>query len=220
MKITSNILILISLCFLSCSSGKKTEAQESSLSILTAVNESQLDTATFAGGCFWCVEASFDQIKGVVEAVSGYSGGQSKNPTYKQVASGRTNHAESVQVYYNPDIIDYETLLDIFFTAHDPTQLNRQGPDVGPQYRSAIFYHNSNQKKLAKNKIDDLENAGTYSGKIVTEIKPLEEFWLAEAYHQDYERKNPDTRYIRFVSRPKINKVKNRFGHLLKEDHQ
>lgn len=179
---------------------------------------SRLDTATFAGGCFWCVEASFEQIAGVAEAVSGYAGGTEDNPTYAQVSSGKTSHAEAVAVYYDPEIIDYSTLLDIFFTAHDPTQLNRQGPDIGPQYRSAIFYHNEAQGKLAAGKIKELDNSGELPDKVVTEIVPFTRFWVAEDYHQDYEKHNPKDRYILNVSRPKIDKVAREFSHLLKDN--
>lgn len=175
---------------------------------------SKLDTATFAGGCFWCVEASFDQIKGVEEAVSGYAGGKEKKPTYSQVSSGRTGHTETVQVYYDPEIIDYPTLLQIFFTAHDPTQLNRQGPDVGKQYRSSIFYHNKEQKKMAE---EEMKKVDGNSGKVVTELLPYTDFWIAEDYHQDYEKHHPNDGYIRNVSQPKIKKVAQKFAHLLKE---
>ena len=179
---------------------------------------SSLDTATFAGGCFWCVEASFEQIIGVKEAVSGYAGGEESTADYKLVSSGRTQHAEAVQVYFDPSVITFDQLLDIFFTAHDPTQLNRQGPDVGPQYRSAIFYHDQEQLRLAKEKMDIL--ASSFSKSIVTELNPYTKFYEAEAYHQDYEEKNPYNPYIMNVSRPKINKVKEKFSKLLKEEYR
>lgn len=179
---------------------------------------SNLDTATLAGGCFWCVEASFDQINGVVEAVSGYAGGDEPNPTYKEVSRGETDHAEAVQVYYDPDVLDYKTIMKIFFTAHDPTQLNRQGPDIGPQYRSAIFYHDEEQYQIAQNMIDSLNKTGTYSKEIVTKVNPLDKFYMAEEYHQDYEEKHPNDRYIQTVSKPKINKVRKEFSHLLKDE--
>src|SRR5690606_29234038 len=140
---------------------------------------STLDTATFAGGCFWCVEAAFEQIEGVEEAVSGYAGGKEKKPTYNAVANGRTGHTETVEIYYDPDKIDYPTLLQIFFTAHDPTQLNRQGPDVGRQYRSSIFYHTEAQKKWAEEAIKVVDSSGEYSKKVVTEVVPYEKFWPA-----------------------------------------
>lgn len=197
---------------LSCQSqGSKTVASETVL-----IDYQKLDTATFAGGCFWCVEASFEQIKGVASAVSGYSGGEAKNADYKKVSSGMTNHAEAVQVYFDPSIISYETLLDIFFTAHDPTQLNRQGPDVGAQYRSEIFYHNNEQKKLSEAKMKEL--ASSFSSPIVTKLTKLDAFYIAEAYHQDFEKRNPNQGYIVAVSRPKINKVKKKFADILKEE--
>lgn len=182
----------------------------------TLIQYEAKDTATFAGGCFWCVEAAFEQIKGVAEAVSGYSGGEIANPSYQQVASGATKHAETVEVYYDPEVISYSTLLDIFFTAHDPTQLNRQGPDYGPQYRSAIFYRTEAEKALAQQKIDSINNAGVHDDPIVTQLNAFEKFWIAEDYHQDYEEHNPNNPYIINVSRPKINKVKKQFADLLK----
>ncbi|MEQ9466187.1 MAG: peptide-methionine (S)-S-oxide reductase MsrA [Ekhidna sp.] len=190
------------------SNNPKTVAQE--------VDWQELDTATFAGGCFWCVEASFEQIQGVAEAVSGYAGGVASNAKYQLVSSGRTNHAEAVQVYYDPSVISYETLLEIFFTAHDPTQLNRQGPDVGRQYRSEIFYHNEEQKKRAEAKMEEL--AADFSDPIVTRLSKLDGFYKAEDYHQDYEVNHPDNPYIRNVSRPKIEKVARKFKDILKSN--
>ena len=177
-----------------------------------------LDTATFAGGCFWCIEAAFEQINGVEEAVSGYAGGSEENPTYSAVSGGKTGHTETVEIYFDPGKIDYSTLLDIFFTAHDPTQLNRQGPDIGKQYRSAIFFHNEEQKQLAEIKIKDIDASGEYSKKVVTELVPFTKFWMAEDYHQDYEKHHPKDPYIVNVSRPKIDKVAEKFAHLLKDD--
>ncbi|WP_421763447.1 peptide-methionine (S)-S-oxide reductase MsrA [Ekhidna sp.] len=184
--------------------------------VSTTVNYQNLDTATFAGGCFWCVEASFDQIKGVVEAVSGYAGGKKSTADYRLVSSGRTGHAEAVQVYYDPSVIDYETLLEIFFTAHDPTQLDRQGPDVGPQYRSEVFYHNDSQKKLTDAKMKEL--APQFTNPIVTKLSKLDAFYKAEEYHQDYEEKHPNNGYIVNVSRPKIEKVAKKFKDRLKKN--
>ncbi len=178
-------------------------------------NSQNVDTVYFAGGCFWCVEAAFEQIKGVKEAVSGYAGGKQANPTYKEVSYGRTDHAEAVMVIYYPEVITYQTLLDIFFTAHDGTQLNRQGPDVGEQYRSAIFYTDETEKKLAQEKIQTLSNE--LGDEIVTELTPYTEFYKAEEYHQDFEKKNPNQSYIVSVSRPKIEKVAKRFSDILKD---
>ena len=175
---------------------------------------SKVDTATFAGGCFWCIEASFEQINGIYEAISGYAGGNATDADYSKVSNGQTNHAETVQIIFNPDQINYETLLDIFFTAHDPTQLNRQGPDVGKQYRSVIFYHSEEQKMNAEMKIKQL--TPQFGRKIVTLIDPLEAFYPAEAYHQDYERRNPYQPYVLNVSRPKIDLVAAKFKNILK----
>lgn len=183
----------------------------------TQLEASQLDTAYFAGGCFWCVEAAFDQIKGVEEAVSGYAGGKQKDPSYQQVSMGMTDHAETVMILYHPEKIGYNTLLDIFFTAHDPTQLNRQGPDVGKQYRSAIFYTDQEQKHSAMKIIGELNNSGRFDKAIVTVVEPLKAFYEAEPYHQDYEEKHPDNSYIQNVSMPKIRKVQEKFPELLKD---
>ena len=174
--------------------------------------------ATFAGGCFWCTEAAFEQIEGVVDVISGYSGGESTFPTYQQVTYGMTEHAEAIQIFYNPDAITYETLLDIFFTAHDPTQLNRQGPDVGKQYRSAIFYHSKEQKDQAKAFMKKLTDEGAFSKKIVTQLNAYDTFWVAEGYHQDYYVNNPGNSYVQRVSKPKVEKVKKKFAALLKSD--
>ncbi len=209
-----NILILVSLFLLSCQTQGTGKAEKEPRD--EVINYQKLDTATFAGGCFWCIEASFEQIKGVAEAVSGYAGGRKETADYRMVSSGRTKHAEAVQVYFDPSVIDYETLLDIFFTAHDPTQLNRQGPDVGPQYRSAVFYHNEEQKRLTERKMEDL--ASSFSKRIVTEVNRLEAFYEAEEYHQDYEKKHPNNSYIVNVSKPKIEKVAKKFKDRLKSN--
>ncbi|WP_375581333.1 peptide-methionine (S)-S-oxide reductase MsrA [Marivirga tractuosa] len=211
--IRNTAIVILSILFFACAAeNKKTE--ESTTETDPIQNTAALDTAYFAGGCFWCVEASFEQIKGVKEAVSGYSGGEEKDPSYKEVSYGRTNHAEAVMVLYDTSIINYETLLDIFFVAHDPTQLNRQGPDVGKQYRSAIFYRNSTEKNLALKKMNEL--ASKFDDEIVTELTAFTKFWEAEDYHQDYEKKNPNDRYIVNVSKPKIDKVAKTFKDLLK----
>ncbi len=174
--------------------------------------------AYFAGGCFWCIEAVFERILGVEAVVSGYAGGKETNPSYQLTGTGKTTHAETVVVYYDPKLIDYPTLLDVFFTAHDPTQLNRQGPDVGPEYRSAIFYLNEDQQLSAVRKIADLERNGRYSDPIVTELSKATTFWVAEAYHQDYYENpnNPNQGYVQRVSRPKVEKVMATFPELLK----
>lgn len=167
--------------------------------------------ATFAGGCFWCTEASFDQLKGVSEVVSGYSGGKEDNPTYKQVSYGKTTHAEAINIYYNPEVISYQDLLDVLFVAHDPTQLNRQGNDVGPQYRSAVYYRTSEEKALTDNTIKKLNDSGKFPQPIVTEVAAFTKFWDAEDYHQDFYKKNPNNPYMRGVGVPKIKKVQKYF---------
>lgn len=172
--------------------------------------------ATFGGGCFWCTEAVFEEIKGVKEVVSGYSGGEVINPSYREVTSGRTGHAEVVQIVYYPEIISFPELLDIFFKTHDPTTLNRQGADVGTQYRSVIFYHDNEQKRLAETKIDQLNTSGFFKDPIVTSVEELENFYVAEDYHQDYFKKNPDQGYCSVVIKPKLNKMREDFSDKIK----
>lgn len=172
--------------------------------------------ATFGGGCFWCTEAVFEATAGVDSAVSGYSGGDSKNPTYEAVCSGRTGHAEVIQVAYDPATVSYKELLEIFFRTHDPTTLNRQGADVGTQYRSVIYYHNDEQRQVAEEVKASLDASGAFSGPIVTEISPLAEFYPAEPYHQDYFANNPNQGYCRAVIAPKMDKYRKAFADKLK----
>jgi len=175
--------------------------------------DADTETATLAGGCFWCTEAAFKELDGVVEVTSGYAGGHVEDPTYEAVCSGDTGHAEVVQVEYDPDELHYEDVLKVFFTVHDPTQLNRQGPDVGTQYRSAVFYHDDEQKATVERFVSALEAEGAYDeGDIVTEIEPLETFYEAEAYHQDYYEKNPNDQYCSIQAEPKVQKVREKFG--------
>ena len=176
--------------------------------------------ATFAGGCFWCTEASFERIQGVVDVISGYSGGDVDYPTYEQVGRSNTGHAEAIHIFYDPEVIDYQKLLEVFFVSHDPTQLNRQGPDVGPEYRSAVFYHNEEQKQLTEDYIKKLEESKKFDKPIVTEVAPYQEFWVAEGYHQNYYELHPDNRYIQTVSRPKVEKVMKEFKGILKAEYQ
>lgn len=164
-------------------------------------------TATFAGGCFWCIEEAFRQTPGVVKAVSGYTGGPKANPTYKEVCSGKTGHAEAVQVTYDPAKVTYEKLLDLFWHVHDPTQLNRQGNDVGTQYRSAIFTHDEAQKKAAEASKAALDASGTLGKPVATVIEPAKEFFPAEAYHQEYYTNNKAQPYCEYVIRPKLKKL-------------
>lgn len=176
---------------------------------------SKLQTAYFASGCFWCVEAVFESVQGVEEAVSGYSGGDSRNPTYEQVSSGRTRHAEAVKVYYDSSVVSYETLVDVFFNSHDPSTLNRQGPDSGPQYRSIAFFQNPTEKAIIDAKIKRLLSKGIFS-EITTEVRPFTMFWEAEDYHQNYERLHPDQPYVRSVSIPRLNAFKQKMPEVLK----
>lgn len=179
--------------------------------------ENKLEKATFASGCFWCSEAVFNMVNGVEEVVSGYTGGHTVNPSYKQVCSGNTGHAEAIQIAFNPDIITYEELLKIFWRTHDPTTLNRQGDDVGTQYRSAIFYHNDVQKQASEKFKTELDHSGAWDNSIVTEIVPISTFYKAESYHQKYFSRNPNQSYCSFVIAPKIEKFENAFKNLLKK---
>lgn len=186
-------------------------------SIYMTTNSSvKLEKATFGTGCFWCTEALYESLDGVIDAVSGYEGGQKANPTYKEVCTGTTGHAECVEVTYDPSKITYQELLEAFFRSHDPTTLNRQGADVGTQYRSVIFYHNDEQKQLAQTAKDELNKAGAYANPIVTEISPATTFYEAEAYHQSYFANNPNQGYCAFVIAPKLDKFKKVFKEKLK----
>lgn len=180
-------------------------------------NKQNYKSAYFGGGCFWCIEAVFENINGVIEAISGYAGGWLDNPTYEQVCAGFTGHAEVVKIVYNPDVISYDELLDIFFQAHDPTTLNRQGADIGHQYRSIILYENDLEKKIALNKIQYLEQQKVFASKIVTEIVKLNKFYPAEEYHQNYYYRNPYASYCQFVIAPKLNKTLKIFNDKIKK---
>jgi len=176
------------------------------------------DTATFAGGCFWCIEEQFKQLKGVLTVISGFSGGTVPHPTYEQVCTGTTGHAETCNVIYDPSKITYAELLAAFFVAHDPTELNRQGNDVGTQYRSAIFYHNGNQKNQALYYIKRLDDEKAYRSKIVTEVVPYKVFYKAEDYHQSYYDKNSEVPYCQLVIKPKLDKFRKVFKEKLKQE--
>lgn len=180
---------------------------------------SKYETAYFASGCFWCVEAIFESVKGVKEVISGYAGGEQKNPTYEEVGYGKTDHAEAVEVYYDPKVISFTQLVQVFFGSHDPTQLNRQGPDRGRQYRSIAFYKNEAEKKIIESYIQALVDNKVYDNDpITTEVTPYTVFYKAESYHQDYEKNNPNNSYIRNVSIPRLNRFKANFGDYLKEN--
>ena len=174
------------------------------------------EQATLGGGCFWCLEAVYDEVQGVEKVVSGYAGGHVPNPTYEQVCGKRTGHAEVVQLTYDPAVISYRELLEIFFTIHDPTTLNRQGADVGPQYRSAIFYHSPEQQVVAQQTITELTEAKLWDDPIVTEVVPLDRFYPAESYHQEYFENNPNQGYCRVVIAPKVAKFRKQYLDRLK----
>jgi len=176
----------------------------------------QTETATFAGGCFWCTEAIFKSLKGVETVESGYSGGKTKNPTYREVCTGETGHAEAIQITFDPKVIGFRELLEVFWETHDPTTLNRQGADVGTQYRSAIFYHSTEQKEIAEKYKAELDKEKIFNGPIVTEITPFDKFYKAENYHQDYFDNNRTQGYCQMVIVPKIEKFRKIFKDKLK----
>jgi peptide-methionine (S)-S-oxide reductase len=174
------------------------------------------ETATLGGGCFWCVEAVFKDLRGVESAVSGYAGGSVPNPTYEQVCGGRTGHAEVVRVTFDPAVVSYREILEVFFTVHDPTTLNRQGGDVGPQYRSIVLYHTDEQRRVAGEVIAQMQRDGVWDDPIVTELAPAGEFYAAEEYHRDYFERNPNQPYCQVVVAPKVAKFRKRYMDRLK----
>lgn len=192
------------------------------IAMLTSVSTDPLpktELATFGTGCFWCTEAIFQRVKGVVRVESGYSGGHVDNPTYKQVTTGATGHAEVLRIEFDPSVVTFETLLEVFWHTHDPTTLNRQGADVGPQYRSAIFFHNETQKIKALASKHKTEEAKLWKDPIVTEISPLINYYAAEDYHQNYFNNNPNAGYCNYVIAPKVKKFKEQFPDLLSESY-
>ncbi|MCB9232564.1 MAG: peptide-methionine (S)-S-oxide reductase MsrA [Bacteroidia bacterium] len=217
MKYPSFLLtLLISFTFFSCS-GQSSHTQASKEKA-TSEELAGYSKAYFASGCFWCVEAIFESVEGVHEVISGYAGGSAGTATYNQVSGGRTGHAESVEVYYDPSVVSYETLLKVFFGSHDPTTLNQQGPDHGTQYRSAIFYQNDTEKAAAEMYIKQLIAEKAFSGNITTEVSKLKAFYPAEEYHQDFERRNPNQGYVKAVSIPRLKKFQSKYPELLKKD--
>lgn len=202
--------LLLSVVSVSLASVKTEKGQEENMS------GQQLETATFGAGCFWCVEAIFQDLKGVQSVKSGYSGGHVKNPSYKEVCTGSTGHAEVTQIEFDPSVISFEDLLYVFWRTHDPTTLNRQGADVGSQYRSIIFYHSDKQKEIAEKSKKETDASDLYSDPIVTQIEPFAEFYPAEDYHQDYYNLNPNQPYCRLVIDPKVQKFKKKFKDKLK----
>ena len=179
-----------------------------------------MEIATLANGCFWCSEAIFKKIKGIKYILPGYAGGTLKNPSYNQVCTGMTGHAESIQIKFDPKVISFEKILDIFWHTHDPTTLNRQGNDVGTQYRSAIFYHDEKQKKIAEKSKRDLEKENVYKDPIVTEITPFKDFYVAEDYHKDYYENHKDDPYCNFVIDPKLYKLFQKYKNEVKEEYK
>lgn len=198
---------------------KKPKSKQKTYPVAEYTKKNQLENyaqAVFAGGCFWCTEAAFDQIKGVKDVISGYSGGHQDYPGYYDVGAGTTGHAEAIMIYYDSEVITYETLLDVLFVAHDPTTLNRQGPDVGEAYRSAIYFQSELEQQEIDKKIKAINASDMLDGKIVTEVAPYKEFWVAEAYHQNFYKLNPNHGYVSRVSRPKVKKVMKAFPDLIK----
>ena len=179
--------------------------------------DSNLQVATLAGGCFWCIEAVFDELKGVVSVESGYSGGHVANPSYRAVCTGMTGHAEAVQITFDPSVISFHDILKVFFTVHDPTTLNQQGADVGTQYRSAIFYHDEEQKRVAEEVIKEISEAKIWKDPIVTEVTKFDQFYMAEDYHQEYYANNPFQPYCRVVIAPKVTKFRAKYFDQLKK---
>lgn len=219
------LIFLILTPIAACKSNDKSEAapaeKEMEVATIQKLDARELqsyETAYFASGCFWCVEAIFESVKGVKEVISGYAGGTEENPTYEEVSYGRTHHAESVEVYYDPKEVSFLELVQVFFGSHDPTTLNRQGPDRGAQYRSIAFYKNDQQKQIIESYIKALEDNHVYDQPIVTEVKEFTTFYDAEDYHQDYERKHPNNPYIQNVSIPRLERFKKNFASYLKPE--
>ena len=206
-------MVLIALFFFD--NGNRNTMQKNRDNMIQSEEKNQ-EVATFGAGCFWCVEAIFQDLKGVTDVVSGYSGGKVKNPAYAEVCTGNTGHAEVCQIHFNPQIITYRELLNVFWRIHDPTTLNRQGADVGTQYRSVIFYHNEEQGRLAEESKEETERSGLFKNPIVTEIIPFVQFYPAEEYHQDYYNQNPNQPYCRFTIDPKVKKFRKQFQEVIR----
>jgi peptide-methionine (S)-S-oxide reductase len=213
-------ILVITLCF-SCHNqaqiNPKQQAVINAEPVVVPIEDGKA-RAYFASGCFWCVEAIYESVKGVEEVISGYSGGFTENPTYEASNTGKTGHAEAVEVIYNPNEVSFSTLVDVYFGSQDPTQVNGQGPDRGSQYRSIIFYQNNEQKRIIQAKKEAL--ARKLDATIAAEVYPFQKFWKAEDYHQNYERLHPNQGYIRNVSIPRLNRFKQKFPELLKDDHK
>lgn len=228
MTLMKKSTLLIAIVFFglqaSCQSNKKYKEEEAkqqaSLDPVEVPVKDGLARAYFASGCFWCVEAIYESVKGVEESISGYSGGHTENPTYEQSNTGRTGHAEAVEVIYDPEVVSFATLVDVYFGSQNVTQVNGQGPDMGSQYRSIIFYQNEDQKKIIDQKVSEQEEIYG-KGKVAAQVLPFQKFWKGEGYHQDYEKRNPGNPYVQNVSIPRLKRFQQKFPHLLKEkaDH-
>lgn len=215
----TSVLVTLATLFSCARIQKKNISKDMTTTNTNGSPNTPADTATFGTGCFWCSEAIFQELEGVIKVTSGYGGGHVANPTYKEVCTGTTGHAECIQVVYDPQKITYDELLEVFWQTHDPTTLNRQGNDVGPQYRSVIFYHNNEQKEKAEKYKAELDKSGAFDNPIVTEISPFTNFYAAENYHQDYYNQNGSQPYCYFVIRPKLEKFEKVFKNKLKAHH-
>ncbi len=215
----SVLLVSFSLLFLSCGNGNTKSATSIDLANAEPVEvpvQDNLAKAYFASGCFWCVEAIYESIQGVKEVISGYSGGHTENPTYESSNTGNTGHAEAVEVIYDPEVVSFETLVKVYYGSQNPTQKNGQGPDIGSQYRSILFYQNEKQKEIIEKVSKEVSK--DFDKPLAAEIMPFQKFWVAEDYHQNYERINPENPYIQNVSIPRYNRFKKKFPDLIKED--
>ncbi len=217
--VNAGLFFLCSTAVFACASSEENAINKINEMSAEELNEAKegLDTATLGAGCFWCVEAVFQELKGVKHVESGYTGGMIKNPSYKEVCTGRTGHAEVAQIIYDPEVVSFDEILQVFFKTHDPTTLNRQGNDIGTQYRSSIFYHNQWQKEQAEYYLKKLDQSGAYPNPIVTTIEPLEAYYPAEDYHQNYFNNNSSQPYCTFVIQPKLEKFREAFKDKLKE---
>ncbi len=205
-------IIVLSILLASCGTTTSQKSEDSSVK----QDLSKFEKAYFASGCFWCVEAVYESVRGVAESISGYAGGHTDNPTYEASNTGRTGHAEAVEIYYDPDVVSFETLVKVYFASQDPTQVNGQGPDRGSQYRSIIFYQNDAEKKIIEDYVAIISK--DYDKPLAAEIMPFEKFWIGEDYHQNFERLHPNQSYIRNVSIPRLKRFQAKHPELLKED--
>lgn len=219
MKVLILLVSLASVLLMSCNSRAQSNKSTNKKNKDTLMNSDKYEQATFGEGCFWCSEAVYEEVKGVKSVVAGYAGGHVKNPSYREVCTGNTGHAEVARIIFDPSVVSYKELLEVFWHTHNPTTLNRQGADVGTQYRSVIFYHNEQQKKIAEESMAETEKSGLWEDPIVTEIEPLKNFYEAENYHQDYYANNPNAGYCSVVIAPKIKKFKQEFSYLLKNQN-